>query len=403
MATTAVTVPHRAGLYLALLQLFFTLCWTVYAIYLPALAATAGIPRGAVVLLLMLDQAIFTIADFATGVASDKVSKVLGRLGYWAAAITLLSCAAFLALPFAASGGTAVFMTLTVIWAVTSSALRAPPLMLLGKYAAKPAIPWLAALAMLGYGLAGAAGPYLAVALRQQDPRWPFALASIALVLTSFGLVAVERHLANTAPVPAKAKTMAKTPLSRRAVAFGLALIVLALGYQLHFAINSAPLFLRFAKPSDLEYLMPIFWIGFNLAMLPASRYTDRIGAYPMMGVAALLGALAILATAAASSLEWMILAQAASGAAWGCILMAAFALAFSIGQNGHEGAMAGLLFSALALATFARMAVTASGLIADETFRAAIVWMPTACWIFAGAALIYAALSRTDIAQPSL
>jgi hypothetical protein len=40
-------IPHRAGLYLALLKLFFMLCWTVYAIYLPALAATAGIPRSA--------------------------------------------------------------------------------------------------------------------------------------------------------------------------------------------------------------------------------------------------------------------------------------------------------------------------------------------------------------------
>ena len=33
---------HRFGWYLALLQLLFTLCWTVYAIYLPKLAAAAG-------------------------------------------------------------------------------------------------------------------------------------------------------------------------------------------------------------------------------------------------------------------------------------------------------------------------------------------------------------------------
>jgi hypothetical protein len=41
------TVSHRFAWYLAVLQLFFTLCWTVYAIYLPKLAATAGLaPRG---------------------------------------------------------------------------------------------------------------------------------------------------------------------------------------------------------------------------------------------------------------------------------------------------------------------------------------------------------------------
>ena len=37
------TASHRFGWYLAVLQLFFTLCWTVYAIYLPKLAASAGI------------------------------------------------------------------------------------------------------------------------------------------------------------------------------------------------------------------------------------------------------------------------------------------------------------------------------------------------------------------------
>ncbi len=387
-------VPHRAGLYLALLQLIFTLCWTVYAIYLPALAATASIPRGAVIVLLMIDQAIFTGADFATGIVADKVSKVLGRLGIWAGAITLLSCAAFVALPFIASAGAPVFIALTVIWAVTSSALRAPPLMLLGKYAAKPAIPYLSGLAMLGYGIAGALAPYLAVALRNHDPRWPFALASVALVLTTFGLAHVEHLLARQPAAPPPAAEPARGSLGTRAIVFALALIVLALGYQLHFAINSAPMFLRFAKPADLEYLMPVFWIGFNLAMLPASRYTRLLGAYTMMGGAALLGALAIVVTAAASSLGMLVVAQFAAGAAWGCILMSAFALAFSIGENGKEGAMAGLLFSALALATFARMAVVASGLIADPGFRAAAQWAPTVCWVLAGAALLYVALS---------
>ena len=37
-------VSHAAGLYLAFVQLFFTLCWTVYAIYLPKLAGGVGIP-----------------------------------------------------------------------------------------------------------------------------------------------------------------------------------------------------------------------------------------------------------------------------------------------------------------------------------------------------------------------
>jgi len=46
----------------------FTLGWTVYAIYLPRLAASVGIAGTAVIFILMLDQAIFTITDFAMGV-----------------------------------------------------------------------------------------------------------------------------------------------------------------------------------------------------------------------------------------------------------------------------------------------------------------------------------------------
>jgi len=55
-------------------------------------------------------------------------------------------------------------------------------------------------------------------------------------------------------------------------------------------------LFLRFAQPADLEWLMPVFWIGFNIAMFPASLITKRLGGYAVMGAAALIGALAILA-----------------------------------------------------------------------------------------------------------
>ncbi len=115
----------------------------------------------------MLDQAIFTISDFAVGVATDRVSQVLGRLGHWVAAVTLLSCAAFVGLPFIAKAGIGPtpFLALVVLWAVTSSALRAPPLMLLGKYAEWPALPYLASLATLGVGIAGALGSCLTMTL----------------------------------------------------------------------------------------------------------------------------------------------------------------------------------------------------------------------------------------------
>lgn len=384
-------VTHRFGWYLALLQLFFTLCWTVYAIYLPKLAANAGLLPGAVILLLMLDQLIFTVCDFATGVAADKVTRVMGRLGVWVAALTALSCLAFLALPFVAAAGAPLLIAVTVVWTVTSSALRAPPLMLLGKYAAKPAIPYLTSLAMLGYGVAGAVSPYLAITLRDADPRIPFALASVVLVLTALGMISAERRLASQPKPQAEpeAKARAFGTLTPPAMLFAFGMIVLALGYQIHFALESAPLYLRFARPDELAWLMPVFWVGFNIAMFPASLLTKRFGGYAVMGAAALIGALAIAGAHAAQALDLLVAAQFASGAAWGAILMSAFTVAFTIGANGGEGRMSGLLFSMLALATFARMAAVASGVGGDTTLKIVLQWLPVACWTLAGIMLL--------------
>src|SRR6202795_986502 len=94
-ANSRAGVSNSTGLYLAILQLVFTLGWTVYVIYLPRLAAQVGIAPTAVILILMLDQAIFTITDTAMGIAADKIAPIVGRLGVFVASLTALSCAAF--------------------------------------------------------------------------------------------------------------------------------------------------------------------------------------------------------------------------------------------------------------------------------------------------------------------
>lgn len=400
------SASHRFGWYLAVLQLFFTLCWTVYALYLPQLAASAGIAASSVILILMLDQLVFTVCDFATGIAADKVTRVLGRLGVWVVAVTVVSCIAFVALPLVAKAGAPVLLAVTLVWTVSSSALRAPPLMLLGKYAAKPSIPYLTSLAMLGYGVAGALGPYLVVTLRNADPRLPFALASLVLVLTALGMISAERKLASAPPPDTgeRAKTRPFGQFTHRAFAFALAMIVLALGFQIHFSVETRALFLRFAKPADLSWLMPVFWIGFNVAMFPASLVTKRLGGFVVMGAGGLIGAAAIYATHAAGNLDFMVGAQLVAGAAWGAILMSAFTVAFEIGANGGEGRMSGLLFSTLAVATLARMAAIATGLNTDpavvDVLRAVPIW----CWAIAGAALLYLGIAtiRQWAAGPS-
>src|SRR3989442_15833560 len=201
MTTTemrADTSANRTGVYLALLQLVFTLGWTTYVIYLPKLAASVGIAPGTVILILMLDQAIFTITDTAMGIAADKVARFAGRLSVFVGALTAISCAAFVALPFVAGTGPGAqiwFIVLILIWVVTSSALRAPPLTLLGRDRANAAAPVPSAVAMLGYGLAGAVSPYLGVVLRNEDPTLPFVISGAVVVLTTLALSQVEQAI----------------------------------------------------------------------------------------------------------------------------------------------------------------------------------------------------------------
>ena len=178
-------------------------------------------------------------------------------------------------------------------------------------------------------------------------------------------------------------------------VIFIAAMVILALGYQLHFSINSAPFYLRFAKPAELQWLMPVFWIGFNLAMFPASLIVKHRGGLIVMGAAGLFGAVAVLVAELAGGLNTLIAAQFIAGAAWGCMLMSAISAALAIGETGAEGKVTGLVFSALALATFARMAAVAGGLQKLPDYAPLLHWAPVACWSVAGAGLLVIAAAR--------
>jgi hypothetical protein len=196
--------------------------------------------------------------------------------------------------------------------------------------------------------------------------------------------------------LPATAKSAgAAKPLGRVPVLFIASMVILALGYQLHFSVNGVPLFLRFAKTSDLERLLPVFWIGFNLALFPASVVTKHRGGLFVMGAAGLLGAAAVVGAELAGNLTTLIVAQFIAGAAWGCMLMSAVSAALAIGEAGAQGKVLGLVFSALALATFARLAAVAGGLQRLPEYAPLLHWAPVACWSVAGAGLLVLTASR--------
>ena len=399
---------NRVGVYLGLLQLFFTLTWTVYVIFLPALAAQVGIRPQAVILILMLDQAIFAVMDYLMGQMADRVSKIVGRLSKIVAATTGVSCLAFLLLPFVApTGNETLFIVITIIWSASSSVLRAPPLALLGKYASWSAVPWLASLSMFGLGVAGAVSPYLTATLREIDPRVPFALASAALLSATFGLGWAERTLANA---PAKTKplpeSVAPALTNGSPGIFLLAIVLLGLGFQIHFSLNAAPMFLKFAKPAELEHLIPVFWIGFNLLMLPGTLLTSRYGGLTVMAAGGVVAAIAAFAVAQATNVTALSVAQFVAGGAWGIVMMSAVTAALAIGHSvryrGREGSITGALFSLLAVAALARMMIVWTDLNKSPGFASIQPWLPVVAWLLAAVALFFAVRTKPRDGMPA-
>jgi MFS family permease len=372
------------AVYIGITQFFFVTTWTVYVVYLPQLAAQAGLPKHWVPWILMADQLVFALTDVLTGYWLDRVRAALARIGGWMLGVAAISGVAFLVLPFAgASGG--VLLAAIAVWAVTSAALRSPPWVLLSRHAATPSIPWLSTLVLSGTALASALAPYLGIALRGVDPRVPFAVSSAVLVATVAGLALAERRLsAGTASEPQA------TPLPTPPPAlFFLALLLLALGVQVHYALNSAPRYLQLAPQTELAYLMPVFWVGFNLVMFPSARLVKRMGSADAMALAAAAGGIATLLAAVASDLKVLVAAQFLAGGCWGAASVAAYSAAVALGRTGREGRFLGTLFAVLAFAVAARVAAAGSGAAQLPAISALLPWLPEVAWLLAALLLL--------------
>ncbi len=425
----------RIGLYLALVQLLFTVTWTIYVAFLPQLAQAAGIPKERVLWILMLDQAIFIAMDLALGIGADKVSAAMKRIAAPMIAITVVSAAAFIALPLAgASSG--LLLTLTVVWAVTSSALRAPPMAMFSKYLRAEAAPRFVFLSLLGIGIAGAIAPWLTGQLRGLSPVLPFVLAGVGLVAAVLAMGWCERRLAaeeasaasmgagqgsgrssrSSTVVTDAASTKAGTdtfagissasagpaqvlarPAGAATAALFTAVLLLALGFQVHAFINAAPAYLRFAKAPDLEWLMGLFWVGFTLCvMVPGIGAFDRARPLQMLIAGTALGALAFAALPQTGSLAAAVAAQVCAGAAWGLITGYALTAALDTGRTGREGRFAGVVFSLLAGAALMRFLIVLSGLHTIPDFKPLIASLPAVAW--AGALLLLVLAARGPV-----
>jgi hypothetical protein len=377
--------------YLGLVQFLFLLTWVVYAIFLGDLFAKLGLPKDFVPRLLLLDQLLFACADVLLGLYADRAMRLFRGLAPVVVGLNLIACLAFVALPHLAAGAPGLFLGLTALWVLTSSVLRAPLYGLIARRGREPGRATAASL--LGMGLAGSLAPYLGVALKGVDPLLPFTLCGASLALATLGFAAWE---AAQRPADRVADSLPRPAFSRMRRLL-LAMLLLGAGFQVHVFVNTAPLYKGLADPTLLPWLMPVFWIGFSLAVQIGKPLLGRLGMGRGFALSAVLGTLACAGCLAAPSLPVLILLQALAGVAWGGVFRAGLGLAGEAGRHGREGLFAGALFAGLALGAAARIGLTLAGV----SFSAQVT-VPLAAALWAMGALVCLAWLRRPPSQSS-
>ena len=397
-ASTPRGVPARVALYLAVVQCLFALGWTVYVLFLPELLTRAGIDKSWTPWVLALDQVIFAFADLAMGVAVDRARSGLRRIGPLLIGMTAASSLAMLLMPATSALGSTAFLGMTLLWVASSAALRAPPFALMGRYAAKPALPRLVAIQLFGLALASALAPYLGMTLKGIDPGLPFAIASFAIFASSVGLVWAEKQLIADAPTTSESSTPLpfSSPLAMILMA---GLFAAALGFQWHAAINAGAQIKRVGEASWLPLVLPVFWAGFAFGLLPAEAIGKRLGQANAAALGCVIGALALSASSQVASIILLAITHALAGAGWALAMANAIALASARGKVGAEGRYTALFFSILAVGTLTRIVLGLTG--TPQTFGATADWLPVIAWASA-AGLLLSFASRNKLGSPS-
>ncbi len=377
MSAQAPNPKSAGGPALAGVQFFFTLAWTVYAVQLPGLLATAGIAASWLTLLLMADQLVFAAMDVAFGVMADRMAEGYRRLARLLVVLSTLSAVAFVILPLVAGVAPGALLAVLVVWVVSASVVRAPTLILLSKRAKAAQQAELVVWYASGMALASALAPFVALWLKGGDPRLSFTISAVTLLVAVIVLLRVvgrEAPVAEDMP-PRPAPFAACLPLL---LALGLA----GFGFQIHAFVNASPLYQLHAGKEQLPWLMPLLWLGFFAMLAGVGPLFKRFGAMPVATGGILLTAAASYAAGAAGNLGMLILLQLICGVGWAMTFAGLMESAATAGLRGSEGLFMGSFFAVTALSALLRIAFASHWLAA---WKSSQFMLPAALLLAAG------------------
>lgn len=372
---TADNSTQAATLRIAAIQFLFMLTWIIYGVYFGDLLVSVGLDRSWLAAIFLFDQLVFAFMDPLMGAWADRIEAQARRLAPMVIAFNLLAAAAFVALPLVAAyvpGTPALLLLATAVWVVSASVLRAPLFVLLDRLPGAPNQTTRIAQVAAGIALGAAVAPFIGLWLKGVSPLLPFLLSSAALAVAGFSLPSIPpmsaraaaaepatAASAETAGAPVVAPTVAPVIAPQRPIfwLFGLTLL-LACGFQFHAFVASAALYRKFVGAETLPWLLPVFWVGFSLAMIAVPRWVLHHGADTVLRYVVVLGSAALLVCLYAPSLPLLVAGQALLGACWGGFFLTALRVVRVWPTRVGNGLAMGGWFSMLSLAAAGRISL---------------------------------------------
>jgi hypothetical protein len=235
-----------------------------------------------------------------------------------------------------------------IVWALAMTIFRSPAMALLGGYAIATQLPQAVSLLNLMGAIAGAVGLFASQFILSLGPAIAFTIGSLVLL----AVTAVLRSLQ-----PPSEPLLTDAPPMRASI--GNLGLVFGVGVGISFSVIAMRAWLTTVTPQPDLGLLGIFSLVHILTVVPAGKWTERLGIQRAMrlGIGGVAGAFILLSLTYNTPLGWAIVSLL--GTAFSLIANGTLPFAFASVPPKQAGLGVGMYFGGAALAgsTFAALA----------------------------------------------
>ncbi|MEM7592895.1 MAG: MFS transporter [Cyanobacteria bacterium P01_A01_bin.83] len=283
---------------IAAVQSSITLTWVIYNLYFPLLLVEFGFTKELAVSILIIENALESIAEPVFGQLSDRQQRLFGSkipLISWG---IILSSVLFILFPCLVIFNLEQILTkwfmpiLAIVWAGAMAVFRAPAMTLLGRCANKDNLPRAASILTLVGGIVGAFRFDAYGLIVNLGADFAFCLGSFSLLISALIL---RRLYPEHSPLPRQSKPV-KIPLLLLSLIFTTGILI---SWSVRFIMPAVRESLKFQFGADNGKLaMTFYLILLGIAALPAGKIAAKLNnnRTMLMGALGTIIALAILA-----------------------------------------------------------------------------------------------------------